>query len=117
MSVSSLSFSLNRVARVTDEEYELFLFLEKKIALIAEKYGFVIDLNFANDGNYIYLTIHHSDPVDIILYQKEILDLPNIKEDEQFYNKTEDFIMEASTVFPILKRLSFSSPGKRFFVK
>lgn len=117
MSVSGFSFSLNRIARVTDKEYELFLFAEKKIAIIAKKYGFFMDLNSANNGDYIYLTIHCSKPTDIILYKKEILDLPDIKEDEEFYAKTEDFIIEASTIFPTMKRLSFSSPGKRLFVK
>lgn len=117
MSVQNVSFSFNRIARVTDKEYESFLFVEKKIALIAKKYGFVMDLNSANKGDYIYLTIHHSKPLDISLYKKEILDLPDIKEDEEFYGKTENFIIEASTIFPTIKRLSFSSPGKRLFVK
>lgn len=116
MSVTCGSFSLNRISRITDNQAVFFEAVSDKIYSIAKKYNLYVDINSANEGEYLYLSIHNSKPILIKFYSEEILDLPNIENDESFYDRSENFIVESESVFLGIKKMSFSSPGNRIFI-
>ena len=116
MSMNYGHCSLNRISRITEEQASEFAKHSKEMISVSKKYGLLIDVRMGNNGDYAYCVIHNEKPIVMSLQDEDILDIPEIKNNEGFYDKVDKFIHEISLFYPDFKKYSFSSPGKRMFL-
>lgn len=118
--------TLNRYIPIggADEEEDAYEYSERiektyikdpKSLELAKKYGVYLNTTMVNDGDLVLFMIHNKDSeVRDHLYAGELWDIPDVKDDETFFQRTEDFAKEFLLAFPSFEEMEFSSVGKRF---
>lgn len=118
--------TLNRYIPIggSDEEEDAYEYSERiektyikdpKSLELAKKYGVYLTTTMVNDGDLVLFMIHNKDSeVRDHLYAGELWDIPDVKDDETFFQRTEDFAKEFLLAFPSFEEMEFSSVGKRF---
>lgn len=82
---------------------------------IADKYGVYLETAIVDDYEHVLFMIHNKkSEVRDHFYSGEIYDFPDVKDDETFFQRSEDFIKEFIVVFPDFADYEFSPVGKRF---
>lgn len=120
-----ISATLNRYATIggrgNKDVYKHSEYIEKTYIYypesqkIADKYGVYLETAIVDDYEQVLLIIHNKrSEVRDHLYSGEIYDLPDVKDDETFSQRSEDFIKEFVIAFPELADVEFSPAGKRF---
>ena len=118
--------TLNRYIPIggADEEEDAYEYSERiektyikdpKSLELAKKYGVYLTTTMVNDDDLVLFMIHNKDSeVRDHLYAGELWDIPDVKDDETFFQRTEDFAKEFLLAFPSFEEMEFSSVGKRF---
>lgn len=121
-----ISATLNRYANIGggDEGDDSYTYSEgvskkyiedPKSLEIAKKYGVYLTTEIVNDGENVLFIIHNKGSEEGgHIYEGELWSLPDVKDDETFFQRSEDFIKEIAIEFPAYSDLSFSRVGKRF---
>ena len=87
----------------------------RKAKKIADKYGVYLETAIVDDYEHVLFMIHNKkSEVRGHLYSGEIYDFPDVKDDETFSQRSEDFIKEFIVAFPDFADYEFSPVGKRF---
>jgi len=83
---------------------------------IAQKYGVSLSVRISQEHYQLLLIIHNEgSKINNHFYEDEFWDLPNVKDDETFWQRSEDFIREFVSIFPEFKNYEFGAVGKRFY--
>ena len=86
-----------------------------KIIEIAEKHGVYLTTEIVSDGDQVLFMIHNKgSEVRDHFYGGELWNVPNVKDDETFFQRSEDFLKDFLIEFTELSDLEFSPVGKRF---
>lgn len=120
-----INATLNRYIVISEgyEEYnhEFAEWIEKKYikALktrkLANKYDVYLSTEVTDDYNRVLLMIHNKgSEVRNHFYASELWDIPEVKDDETFFQRSEDFLKEFGIVFPDFADIEFGPVGKRF---
>jgi len=121
-----INATLNRYMPIgsEDEEEDAYDFSERvekkyikdtKSLEIAKKYGVYLTTAMVDNGDEILFMIHNKgSEVCDHFYTGGLWDVPDVKDDETFFQRTEDFLKEFIILFPALEDFEFSPVGKRF---
>jgi len=82
---------------------------------IAKKHGVSLSVETSQECYQLLFVIHNEgSEITNHFYEDEFWDLPDIKDDETFFQRSEDFIKEFVSVFPEFEGCEFGTVGKRF---
>lgn len=120
------SATLNRFVNIGggDEEEDTYDYAErvKKVYIdapksreIAKKYGIYLTTEIVNEYSAVLFLIHNKNSeVRDHFYEGELWNVPDVKDDETFFQRSEDFLKEFLILFPVFEEIDFSPVGKRF---
>jgi len=107
-----------------DEDFDYVELIEKtyinntKSRELCNKYGiYLTTLRIDNDSLILIMIHDRESAVRIPLYKGELFKFPDIKDDETFFQRTEDFLKEFTISFPDFEDIDFGPVGKRFTVE
>lgn len=121
-----INATLNRYINIGggDEEEDSYEYSERvkkqyikdpKSLEIANKYGIYLTTEMVDNDDQVLFIIHNKkSEVRDHIYAGELWDVPEVEDDETFFQRSEDFIKEFVIVFPAFSEEEFSSVGKRF---
>lgn len=119
------SATLNRYIKIGagDDDQDIYDYQEKiekdfiedsNVIKLTEKYGVYLTTRIVDDYQNILFIIHNKDSeVSSHFFADGFFDLPEVKDDETFFQRTEDFIKDFIVLFPHLNSIAFSPVGKR----
>lgn len=120
------SATLNRFVNIGggDEEEDIYDYAEhvKKTYIdspksreIAKKYGVYLTTEIVDEYSAVLFLIHNKNSeVRNHFYEGELWDVPDVKDDDTFFQRTEEFAKEFLLAFPVWGKMNFSPVGKRF---
>ncbi len=121
-----INATLNRYIPIgsEDEEEDAYDYSERvekkyikdsKSLELAKKYGIYLTTAMVDNGDEVLFMIHNKgSEVRDHFYTGGLWDVPEVKDDETFFQRTEDFLKEFIILFPAFEGFEFSSVGKRF---
>lgn len=87
---------------------------EKSLEL-AQKYGVSLSVETSQERYQLLFVIHNAgSEIQSHFYADEFWDLPDVKDDETFFQRSEDFIKEFVSAFPEFEGCEFGTVSKRF---
>jgi len=112
--------SLNRIALIgecSDYDYnELENNYIEPLKDLCEEFNLSIEYAPKDSYSTYYLVIHNNgSETGDTYYDGDISDLPVIRNDDTFYQRTEDFIKKAIEIVPEIKDLKFEEAKARVF--
>lgn len=120
------SATLNRFVNIGggDEEEDIYDYAKhvKKTYIdapksreIAKKYGVYLTTEIVDEYSAVLFLIHNKNSeVRDHFYEGELWDVPDVKDDDTFFQRTEEFAKEFLLAFPVCGKMNFSPVGKRF---
>lgn len=109
------SISCNRMAEITSKQASDIEKHEKLLKKIGKKYAIIVETRPYNEdqSTAVILKDANQEKFSTAFYDSEIYKLPLFRIDDDFEQRTEDFIKEASSILSFLTSLEFREPAIR----
>lgn len=119
------SATLNRYIKIGagDDDQDIYDYKEEieknfvensNVVKLTEKHGIYLTTEIVDDYKNLLFIIHNKgSEVRSHFFADGFFNLPEVKDDETFFQRTEDFLKDFIDLFPHLNSIAFSPVGKR----